>query len=159
MSVSDRNVLLSGFLKFMGLERERIAKGRLENGIKAQKFVYFGKKLGLPLDYDFDLYLYVPYSSKLSSDYYNMSIEEWDSGSLKIPKEMESNLRTFFVSDALYLEIAATLDSVRTANKGVSDDKLIEVVSKLKPNRLNENDNNSEWLKDVLNDIKHFYDN
>ena len=69
MSDANNRLLLSGFLKFMGLDRDKIVSGRLENRIKAQKFVYFGKKLGLPLSYDFDLYLYGPYSSKLADDY------------------------------------------------------------------------------------------
>lgn len=156
MSVAEGKLLLSGFLKFMELDREKIVSGRLENRIKAQKFVYFGKRLGLPLSYDFDMYLYGPYSSKLADDYYSISEEDWEVGTLEIPIEIESTLRDLRTSDALFLEIAATMDSIRTNNKGVSDVELIDVISKLKYDRLNEKGKDANYLKSVLEVLPHF---
>lgn len=153
MSDANKRLLLSGFLKFMGLDRDKIVSGRLENRIKAQKFVYFGKKLGLPLDYDFDLYLYGPYSSKLADDYYSMSEEEWKSGTLDIPESIERTLRYLRGNDTMFLEIAATLDSIRAVNKEVSDSKLIDVVAKLKSSRLSEKNKDKNYLKNVLSDL------
>ncbi len=111
--ITKNKSYLTGFLKFMGLKRENIVNGRLENRIKAQKFVYFGKKFGLPLDYDFDLYLYGPYSSKLADDYYNMTKKEWYEGFLNIPEEKKRVLLYLKGLNALDLEIAATLDSIQ----------------------------------------------
>ena len=153
MSDANNRLLLSGFLKFMGLDRGKIVSGRLENRIKAQKFVYFGQKLGLPLSYDFDLYLYGPYSSKLADDYYSMSEEEWKSGTLNIPESVERTLRYLRGNDTMFLEIAATLDSIRAVNKGVSEKKLIDVVSKLKSSRLSEKNKDKNYLRNVLSDL------
>ena len=153
MSDANNRLLLSGFLKFMGLDRDKIVSGRLENRIKAQKFVYFGQKLGLPLSYDFDLYLYGPYSSKLADDYYSMSKEEWKSGTLNIPESIERTLRYLRGNDTMFLEIAATLDSIRAVNKGVSEKKLIDVVSKLKSSRLSEKNKDKNYLWNVLSDL------
>ncbi len=153
MSDAKDRLLLSGFLKFMGLDRDKIVSGRLENRIKAQKFVYFGKKLGLPLGYDFDLYLYGPYSSKLADDYYSMSEEEWRSGTLAIPESIEKTLHYLRGNDAMFLEIAATLDSIRAVNKGVPNSRIIDVVSKLKSARLSEKSKDRNYLRDVLSDL------
>jgi uncharacterized protein YwgA len=154
-----RKVRLSGFLKWIGFDRDKIVKGRLENRIKVQKLVYFGKKFGLPLDYDFDFYLYGPYSSELADDYYHIPNEDWEEGSLKVDRGIELPLRKLMRSDALYLEIAATLDSIMTKNKGVSDNKLIEVVANIKHDRLEEKGKNEDYLKLVLKDIKKFNNN
>ncbi|EQD50779.1 hypothetical protein B1B_11115, partial [mine drainage metagenome] len=102
MSMSSNRLTLAGFLKFMDLSRDKVV-GRLENRIKVQKLVYFGKKLGLPLNYDFDLYIYGPYSSKLSDDYYNMSENEWTTGKLNIPDLMKPALSYLKERDALFL--------------------------------------------------------
>ncbi len=150
MSDAKDRLLLSGFLKFMGLDRDKIVSGRLENRIKAQKFVYFGKKLGLPLGYDFDLYLYGPYSSKLADDYYSMSEEEWKTGTLKIPDEVRPVLNFLKTTDALFIEMAATLDSIRSANGQISDSKLLDVVSKLKSTRLEERGKEANYLKSAI---------
>lgn len=141
---------LAGFLKFMGLERDKVVSGRLENRIKAQKLVYFGKKLGLPLHYDFDVYLYGPYSSKLADCYYSMAEDEWNSGTLTIPEEIKEPLHYLKNSDALFLEIAATIDSIKTVNKGISESKLIDTVSKLKTDRLKEKKKDNEYLRTVI---------
>jgi uncharacterized protein YwgA len=153
MSDAKDRLLLSGFLKFMGLDRNKIVSGKLENRIKAQKFVYFGKKLGLPLSYDFDLYLYGPYSTELADDYYNMSEDEWKSGTIDVPESIEKALHYLRGNDALFLEIAATLDSIRTVNSGVGDNKLIDVVSKLKSTRLSEKSKDRNYLRDVLSEL------
>ncbi len=136
----------------MGLDRDKIVK-KLDNRIKAQKFVYFGKKLGLPLGYDFDLYLYGPYSTKLADDYYSMSEADWKSETLTIPDNIKSALRYLRGKDALFLEIAATLDSIRTVNKGVSNSTLIDVVSRLKSARLIEKGKDKDYLKTVLDSL------
>jgi uncharacterized protein YwgA len=159
MEDHQRKVLLSGFLKWIGFDRDKIVKGRLENRIKVQKLVYFGKKFGLPLHYDFDFYLYGPYSSELADDYYNIRNEEWEEGFLKVDPGIEPSLRKLMGSDALYLEIASTLDSIMTQNKGVSDNELIEVVAKIKHDRLEKKGKNEDYLKLVLKDIKKFNNN
>ncbi len=127
--------------------------GWLENRIKAQKFVYFGKKVGLPLGYDFDIYLYGPYSSKLADDYYHISDEEWNSGTLDIPEDIKQTLSSLKRMDALYMEVAATFDSLKSANSGVSDNVLIDAVSTLKHNRLTEKGKDKAYIQKVVKEL------
>ncbi len=153
MSDDSRRLTLAGFLKFMGLDRDKIVRGKLGNRIKAQKLVYFGKKLGLPLDYDFDIYLYGPYSSKLADDYYKMTQEEWSQGIIEIPEKIEETLRYLMGNDILFLEIATTLDSIRSTNEGVPNNKIIEAVSKLKSSRLEKEGKDINFLKTVMDEL------
>ncbi|WP_393970847.1 hypothetical protein OXIME_001087 [Oxyplasma meridianum] len=58
MDKNEKDILyLAKFLKYMGIDKNMLKK-RIENRIKAQKFVYFGEKYGLPLSYDFDIINY-----------------------------------------------------------------------------------------------------
>ena len=106
-SNTESKYILAGFLKFMGLDLEKIVKGRIENRIKAQKFVYFGEKLEVPLGYDFDIYLYGPYSSKLADDYYNISREEWEAGTIDLSEGEKRTLHylpTFLICFIHYVQ-------------------------------------------------------
>ncbi|PYB69132.1 hypothetical protein DMB44_00335 [Thermoplasma sp. Kam2015] len=80
----ERKILLAGFLKYMGFNRKKIINEGIDSRIKAQKLVYFGEVLGLPLNYDFNLYLYVLYSSGLTNDYFSITDEEWANGKIDI---------------------------------------------------------------------------
>lgn len=134
----SKEVVLAGFLKHVGLDRKKIVKGGIHNRIKAQKLVYFGKELGLPLDYDFNLYLYGPYSSALADDYFRMSEEDWASGQIEIPASISSLMNELSKHDDLFLEIAATLHSLKTSNPEASKKDIINGVLNLKADRLQE---------------------
>ncbi len=152
-SNTESKYILAGFLKFMGLDLEKIVKGRIENRIKAQKFVYFGEKLEVPLGYDFDIYLYGPYSSKLADDYYNISREEWEAGTIDLSEGEKRTLHYLKEKDALFMEVAATFDSLKSANNKVSNDRLIDMISSIKTNRLKEKGKNKVYMEMVVKEL------
>jgi uncharacterized protein YwgA len=133
--LDSRAAFLASFLKYVSLDRRKIIRGGIANCIMAQKLVYFGKTLGLPLDYDFNLYLYGPYSSALADDYFRMGEEEWGSGQIEITASVSSVLDELRKRDDLFLEIAATLHSLKTANPDASYGSIIKAVSDLKADR------------------------
>ncbi|WP_048161411.1 YwgA family protein [Thermoplasma acidophilum] len=150
----ERKILLIGFLKYIGFNRKKIMQEDIDNRIKVQKLVYFGKALGLPLDYDFNLYLYGPYSSGLTKDYFNISDEEWANGKIDIPANVSDLLKQLKGRDALFLEIAATLHSIKTANPDASEDLLINIVTDIKSERLNGKSEAHKYVRDTFNFLK-----
>ncbi len=150
----SREKTLAGFLKRMGFERKKIIKGSISDRIRAQKLVYFGKALGLPLNYDFNLYVYGPYSSVLSNDYFGMGEEVWTNGSIEIPEDISMTLNQLKKQDELFLEIAATLHSIKTANPDASEDDIIGAVSNIKSERLRERKVTSDYVRKILEVIK-----
>lgn len=145
---------LAGFLKWNGLSRKEITKGDISNRIKAQKLVYFGRVLGIPLDYDFDLYVYGPYSSALSHDYFEMGEREWARGEIVIPEGISAILIALKEKDDFFLEIAATLHSIRTSNPDASEEDVINAVSNIKFERLMEKKASIDYVKNTFNEIK-----
>lgn len=153
MSESRVNVL-AGFLKYAGLDRAMIVRRGVENRIRAQKLVYFGKALGLPLDYDFNIYLYGPYSSALARDYFGMGDEEWRDAHMDIPEEISAVLDELRSRDVLFLEIAATLHSLRNANPDASDESVIAAVSSLKADRLGEKHRTPDYVRETFVELR-----
>ncbi|WP_393970849.1 hypothetical protein OXIME_001090 [Oxyplasma meridianum] len=98
-----------------------------------------------------NLYLYGPYSSELTRDYYDIP-ETKD-----MVSDLDENVKKILIflkdKNALYLEIAATLDSVKSKNKNINNNKLVEMVSDLKSNRLEEKKKRSDYVNDVLEDL------
>jgi len=83
-------------------------------------------------------------------DHIAWSEEEWKTGTLKIPDEVRPVLNFLKTTDALFIEMAATLDSIRSANGQISDSKLLDVVSKLKSTRLEERGKEANYLKSAI---------
>lgn len=146
----SKEVVLAGFLKYVGLDRKKVVSGDIHNRIKAQKLVYFGKELGLPLDYDFNLYLYGPYSSALADDYFRMSEEEWARGQIEIPANISSLINKLSKYDFLFLEIAATLHSLKTSNPEASEKAIINGVLSLKADRLRERHMELDYIQEIF---------
>lgn len=146
----SKEIVLAGFLKHVGFNRTKIVRGGIDNRIKAQKLVYFGKELGLPLDYDFNLYLYGPYSSALADAYFRMSDEEWASGQIEIPASISPLINELSKHDELFLEIAATLHSLKTSNPGAPEKAIISAVLNLKADRLLERHMPPGYIREIF---------
>jgi uncharacterized protein YwgA len=69
----NRLAQLAFVIKELGIKASEILSDGdddLEARVRIQKVVYFLKRLGFDLGYEFDLYYHGPYSSVLSDDYY-----------------------------------------------------------------------------------------
>lgn len=145
---------MAGFLKWLGFDREKIFEGGVSIRIRVQKLVYFGKVLGLPLNYDFNLYVYGPYSSALSDGYFGMGEREWLEGSIEIRESISRVLNQLRERDELFLEIAATLHSMKTSNPDASEEAVIEAVSDLKSERLREKNVTPDSVRETFGVLK-----
>ena len=82
--------------------------------LKIQKYVYIAKYYGLNLNYEYDMYIYGPYSTKLAEDYYNIADvikDDYSTTKYIIPAEFNADKFLMDMKDktAEWLEIATTL--------------------------------------------------
>ena len=118
------------------------------NRFRIQKFVYLAKYFGLDLGYGHSMYMYGPYSSKLASDYYEITKD--------FKKDKTGELSTKFNSDGFvnlvkdkddgWLEIATTLLDQKP--RFIEDSKLVNHVESIKCNYT------VEYIQNVLNNLK-----
>ncbi len=105
------------------------------NRLKIQKYVYLAKYFGLDLGYDFDMYLHGPYSSRLTSSYYDIARRNIDLRYLEGNLDNSFKVNEFFNyvgnRDRKWLEVASTLLEL----SGYYSDKecLIEKTVNAKP--------------------------
>ncbi|MDR3223834.1 MAG: hypothetical protein LBT66_08930 [Methanobrevibacter sp.] len=65
-----------------------------DNRVKLQKYVFISKYFGFDHNYNYNLYLRDPYSSDLSNDYYNNSLDMKESNN-----SLKMNIVPFFISN------------------------------------------------------------
>ena len=132
---------LARFIKF--LEDENLTEfdilgdeeRQFENRFRIQKYVFLAKEFGLQLPYDYDIYMYGPYSSALTDTYYGMA----RSGDMHLLAE-DISLGASFDKDGFlgavrgkdkhWLEIATTLINCSTLYKDRKD--LVEIAKYVK---------------------------
>lgn len=139
----ERRGKLAAFISF--LKKELGCELRLtesfEDRLKLQKYVYLADRFGLKSGYDFNMYVYGPYSPKLAEDYYKQLDAE-----APLPPEFRSQdfIKLVKGKDARWLEIAATIISVYEYNKekGISEEDIVNIVTEIKP-----------WAKDYVDEI------
>lgn len=123
----------------------------IETSKKLQKIAYIVQEvLNVPLDIDFSMYLYGPYSPELSELYYeqnfllNVIATQPPPSILKI----QDKLRKLGKKDARWLETVATFYSMR---KRAKDDKDAMIsVTKIKPVSLEDVKKYVEEAKEIL---------
>ena len=124
------------------------------NRLKIQKYVYLAKYFGLDLGYNFDMYLHGPYSSRLTSSYYDIARNNTDLKS--ITGDLDGNFREneFFDytidKDKDWLETASTLlelsshysdkecliEKTVNAKPHIEKEKVIRIVNELQESNL-----------------------
>jgi len=129
---TERREKLLKFLSFLK-KRANFAfnKDNFEHRIKLQKYVYIARFCGLDLGYKFGMYLRGPYSPELADDYYKISYSVSEPASLS-GFDSEKFLKTVKNRDARWLEIAATILSVRENNRDIDDESVTRIVSEIK---------------------------
>ncbi|MDF2737053.1 MAG: hypothetical protein K0S93_909 [Nitrososphaeraceae archaeon] len=124
------------------------------NRLKIQKYVYLAKYFGLDLGYDFDMYLHGPYSSRLTSSYYNVARNTTNLNSITGNLDNTFREREFFDyignKDKEWLEVASTLlelsnhysdkecliEKTLNAKPHIEKDKVNEIVRELEKSNL-----------------------
>lgn len=118
---------LAGFIKFLednGLVEFDIlddGEAQFTNRLKIQKYVFFAKRYGMPFRYRHGMYLYGPYSSELTADYYSLAHNagRYTADALPVEFRREDFLRNVR-NDPGWLEVAATIisknDSIKERN-------------------------------------------
>lgn len=107
---------LAGFVKFLEdndlVEFDILGDGeaRFTNRLKLQKYVFLAKRYGMPFGYHHEMYLYGPYSSELTADYYSLARdpERYAADTIPAGFKREDFLRDIR-NDPRWLEIAATI--------------------------------------------------
>jgi uncharacterized protein YwgA len=113
------------------------------NRLKIQKYVYLAKYFGLDLGYNFDMYLHGPYSSRLTSNYYDIARTNTN---LKSKGNLDNNFREkeFFNyvrdKDKEWLEVASTLLELSDhySDKESLIEKTLNAKPHIKKNKVNE---------------------
>lgn len=131
---------LAKFIRF--LEDENLIKfdilgdeeRQFENRFRIQKYVFLAKEFGLQMPYDYDTYLYGPYSTALTKTYYGMArggdVYLLADKSLGPSFDAEGFLKAVRGKDAHWLEIATTLISCSARYKDRDD--LVEIAKYIK---------------------------
>jgi len=68
----DKESLIVNFIDFYKKKQNEVL-----SKTKFQKLIFFVQFLGVPLDYDFEIYYYGPYSKHLNSQLYNLYFENY----------------------------------------------------------------------------------
>jgi len=122
----------------------------LESKIKLQKYVYFAREFGLEFPYEFNLYIYGPYSPDLAKDYY--SINRIDVEPMELPEEFINFLSG---KDVNWLEIASTYLMIwkryNRPKKFLSYKRIYELVRSAKPFA------RDEELEDITKTFKEYH--
>ncbi len=154
-NVNDKALLIS-LLKRLNIDIDELKDvNNTERRIVVQKVVYFAKKLGMRFTYSYNMYLHGPYSTALADDYYNITKEDVNNcANFPLDVDKIKKLECLKEKPRIFLEIAATLDSIIEYNKGISDEKAIKHVFSMKEEVLKQYDKNIEYVKDVLDEIR-----
>ena len=131
------NENLPKFIKFLedhGLVEFEILDNsdtHLANRIKLQKYAFFAKRFGMPFNYDHTMYLYGPYCSELTGEYYEIAHDKkkyYVDG--KLPPEFKSDdFVAAMKNDSDWLEVAATI--VEMSDR-IEPDELMEAAYRVK---------------------------
>jgi len=119
------------------------------NRLKIQKCVYLAKYYGLDLGYEYNMYIYGPYSTELSNDYYSIinNIKDYN----KEVNEGFDSMNFLGVvkdKDAEWLEVAVTLLDLHV-EYGRETEKLITRVYVMKDSRYSK-----EYIKSVYEELR-----
>ncbi len=119
------------------------------NRLKIQKCVYLAKYYGLDLGYEYNMYIYGPYSTELSNDYYSIinNIKDYN----KEVNEGFDSMNFLGVvkdKDAEWLEVAVTLLDLHV-EYGREIEKLITRVYVMKDSRYSK-----EYIKSVYEELR-----
>jgi len=112
-----------------------------DHRLKLQKYVFISKYFGFNHSYIYNLYIKGPYSSELAEEYYDMSLNEFNSNSLDM--DIDSFSLLVKGKDIKWLESAATM---------------LSLYSTYKSNYNNKNKINSHRLIKETSTIKHRID-
>ena len=144
--------ILGGILKRIGNFDNR----SLGTRIIFQKTVYFLQVFGINLDYNFDYYIYGPYSKKLALDGYVLEKKFNEIKPIEFnEKATENRFVTFqkFIQehtvDSKWLEAAASMHFLKKINTTISKKELINTI-KNKQKYLN----SEELCEDVYKELK-----
>ena len=104
-------------------------KHRFNHRLKIQKYIFIAQKLGFATKYNYSLYIHGPYSSNLADDYYrindfkNTEPVELDSRFVRLVKNKSEE----------WLELASTILMIRGRYEGIDDERLVRLVTTVKP--------------------------
>ncbi|MBL7170164.1 MAG: hypothetical protein ISS48_04035 [Candidatus Aenigmarchaeota archaeon] len=129
-----------------------------ENRLKLQKFVYllqFLRDFKLNIGYDFEFYLYGPYSTELTSD--GFQIKDFNkTPSVKFVNEDSEKKFTKFLkffdkhkNEPNWLEYASSIHYLKQLNPKETKGKIVDKVSKKRPD-LQEKKNEIEIVWDEI---------
>ena len=114
---------LVNFIKFledkdlMRFEMIRDGDAQFSNRFRIQKYVLLAQRLGLKLPYEYDIYLYGPYSTQLTDDCRDLARDRTDykqvDGRLDDSFDEDRFLRATRGKTKTWLEIASTLIDIR----------------------------------------------
>jgi uncharacterized protein YwgA len=119
------------------------------NRLKIQKCVYLAKYYGLDLGYEYNMYIYGPYSTELSNDYYSIinDIKDYNR-EVKDGFDSVNFLEVVKDKDAEWLEVAVTLLDLHV-EYGRNIEKLIMRVYVMKDRRYSK-----EYIKSVYEELR-----
>lgn len=112
------DMVLAGFIRFLEghdlieFDIDGDAEAHFVNRLKLQKYVFLAKRFGMPFNYEYDMYLYGPYSRQLTTDYYRLARcrDQYDVASTDLPGTFQKDAFLKAVrNDPAWLEVASTL--------------------------------------------------
>lgn len=123
------------------------------NRLKLQKFVYLLKAFGINLGYNFNFYIYGPYSTQLMIDGYQVT-EFGRTPEVKFEPELEEKFNKFkefyknHREDIEWLEIAASVHLLKQLGLSYN-----EIINKIKNKRPELNDKETQINK-IIEELK-----
>lgn len=122
-------------------------ESQFTNRLKLQKYAFFAKLYGMPFRYRHEMYLYGPYSSELTADYYSLARDPGRYAVDALPTEFrQGDFLKDIRNDPRWLEIATT---IMGKNERIKErDALVESVCHMKSQFGN------PYIKKVLNELE-----
>ncbi|MGC8581006.1 MAG: hypothetical protein ACP5RS_07030 [Thermoplasmata archaeon] len=153
---TDNKKLLINTLKRLNINIDDLKKvDNTEYRIVVQKLIYFAKKIGLGFTYSYNIYLHGPYSTDLAKDYYSITNEDVNNcENILLDDAKIKKLEWLKDKPPIFLEIAATLDSIIEYNNGISYEDAINHVFSIKEEVLAQHNKDIEYIKNVLAEIR-----
>ena len=160
-----RKIKLINILKIMGIKsisdikpkseedsNDFILEDKFELRLKIQKLIFFLKKIDKDLDYPYSMYIHGPYSPQLADDYFSITDDEINNVENNLDENEIKMVEYLNNKDPLWLEIASTLKFLIDMN--YNDEEAINKVIVLKNDILNANNKDSQYIKQILQEIK-----
>lgn len=142
-------------VSFLGFLKEKLGFdfdiNKFLDRFRLQKYVFFARKFGLDLDYEYKIYKHGPYSKSLANDYYDLFKKYAFPWRLKFPKEYKKNFKDYqkYINlkekellsllkkkDKKWLEVAATAVDLYEYNDNYKQrEKLISKTAEIKSNK------------------------